>query len=98
MPIVTVPFMMALFGFRSSEKSVLAGMIAGFTVTVLWELILKSEMGNVGGLIPGMLANLVVLLSYHYIFNQSGGWVGIKDPSVIEALQEERKKTREAGL
>jgi len=95
MPIVTVPFMMALFGFRSSEKSVLAGMIAGFTVTVLWELILKSEMGNVGGLIPGMLANLVVLLSYHYIFNQSGGWVGIKDPSVIEALQEERKKKLE---
>ena len=92
MPIVTVPFMMSVFGFRSSGSSVLAGMFAGFVVAMGWELILKSEMGNVGGLIPGMLANLLVLLSYHYIFNQSGGWVGIKDPSVIEALQEERKK------
>ena len=87
--------MMALFGFRSTEKSVLAGMIAGFVTTVLWELILKSQMGNVGGLIPGMIANLVILFSYHYIFNQEGGWVGIKDSSEIEALKERRKKKLE---
>ena len=84
MPIVTVPFMMALFGFRSSEKSVLLGMMAGFTITVLWELFLKSQIGNVGGLIPGMLANLVTLLSYHYTFKQKGGWGGIKDRSYLE--------------
>ena len=95
MPIVTVPFMMALFGFRSSEKSVLLGMIAGFTITVLWELFLKDQIGNVGGLIPGMLANLMTLLSYHYTFKQKGGWVGIKDSTEIENIKKGRKKNFE---
>ena len=36
MPIVTVPFMMSVFGFRSSGSSVLAGMFAGFVVAMGW--------------------------------------------------------------
>ena len=48
-PIVTVPFIMSVLGFRSSGRSVLAGMFAGFVVAMGWELLLKSEMGNVAG-------------------------------------------------
>ena len=79
MPIVTVPFIMSIFGFRSSSKSVLIGMGAGFVVVVIWELLIKDKMGNVGGLIPGMLANLTFLVSHHYLFKQEGGWVDIKN-------------------
>ncbi|MCP5369226.1 MAG: hypothetical protein H6909_00830 [Rickettsiaceae bacterium] len=74
MPVVTVPFIMTIFGFRSSSKSVISGMIAGFSVAMLWEILLKEQMQNIGGLIPGMLANLSVLFFTHYIFNQPGGW------------------------
>lgn len=74
MPVVTVPFIMTILGFRSSGKSVLAGMVAGFSTAMLWEILLKDQMQNIGGLIPGMLANLIVLFFTHYFFNQPGGW------------------------
>ena len=61
-PIVTVPFIMSVFGFRSSGRSVLAGMGAGFFVVVMWETLLKEHMAGVGGLLPGMLANLITLI------------------------------------
>ena len=73
MPIVTVPFIMAIFGFRSSSKSVILGMIAGFSVALLWELYIN--IARVGGVIPGMLANLFVLMTSHYLLKQEGGWI-----------------------
>ncbi|MDG1436563.1 MAG: sodium:solute symporter family protein [Rickettsiaceae bacterium] len=91
MPIVTVPFIMSLFGFRSTGRSVLAGMIAGFVTVVIWELFLTEKLANVGSLIPAMLANLAFLLGYHYLFNQKGGWVGIKDPNVLVELRRQKK-------
>lgn len=81
MPVVTVPFIMTILGFRSSGKSVLAGMAAGFSTAMLWEILLKDQMQNIGGLIPGMLANLIVLFFTHYFFNQPGGWQKKTRPS-----------------
>ena len=74
MPIVTVPLMMSILGFRSSSKSVLIGMGAGAITAVIWELFVKEKVGNVGGLIPGMLANLIFLIGSHYLLKQPGGW------------------------
>jgi Na+/proline symporter len=74
MPIVTVPLMMSILGFRSSSKSVLTGMGVGFITAMVWELFIKEKMGNVGGLIPGMLANLIFLIGSHYLLKQPGGW------------------------
>jgi Na+/proline symporter/signal transduction histidine kinase len=75
MPVVTVPFIMTVLGFRSSGKSVMTGMIAGFVAAMLWEMLLKETVHNVGGLVPGMLANLLTLFAVHYLTNQPGGWV-----------------------
>ena len=91
-PIVTAPFIMSIFGFRSSSKSVLVGMFSGFIFVILWEFFLKDKMGNVSGLIPGLFMNLIGLFAYHYIFKQNGGWIGIKDPSPLIEAQESRKK------
>ncbi|MFK7968276.1 MAG: sodium:solute symporter [Rickettsiaceae bacterium] len=77
MPVVTVPFIMSIFGFRSSSKSVLIGMSAGITVSMIWELFFKVDMMEVGGLIPGMLANLTFLIGSHYLLKQPGGWIKI---------------------
>ena len=38
MPVVSVPFILAILGFRSSTKAVLIGMGAGFFVAMVWEL------------------------------------------------------------
>ena len=67
-------------------------MLSGFTVVIIWEIFLKSSMSNIGGLIPGIVANLVVLFSYHYVFKQKGGWVGVKDQVAVDEMQKDRKK------
>ncbi len=90
MPIVTVPFIMSVLGFRSSGKSVLIGMAGGFIAVACWEIFLKQNMG-IDGLVPGMAANLIFLLGSHYLLKQPGGWVGIKDYGPLREARRERK-------
>lgn len=89
MPIVTVPFTMAICGFRTSPKSVILGMIAGLTTVLAWDY---YEIKIVESVIPGMFANLVILLSSHYLLNQPGGWVGIKDKEPLLRLKHKRRE------
>mgnify|MGYP001801311019 CR=1 FL=1 len=65
MPIVTVPLLMAIFGFKSSPRAALIGMLAGFLVVASWDS-LFSHWG-IQSLIPGMLANLVFLVGTHFL-------------------------------
>ncbi len=94
MPVVTVPFIMALFGFRSSGKSVILGMVAGLSTVLVWDYILQIKIANS---IPfAMLSNLLVLMSGHYLFRQSGGWIGIRDKSgLIQVRRERRRRLRQ---
>ena len=86
-PIVTPILLFSIFGFRSSSKSVLIGMIAGFFTTLLWKM-LPIEFANVSqkivGLFASMLCNAIFLIGSHYLLRQPGGWVGIKDYSYLE--------------
>ncbi|MDP5020522.1 MAG: sodium:solute symporter family protein [Rickettsiaceae bacterium] len=70
MPIVTVPFTLAVLGFRTSSKTALVGMASGFLTALGW-MFLDTEVDSV---IPGLLANLFAMLAYHYITSQPGGW------------------------
>lgn len=87
MPIVTVPLTLAIFGFRSSSKSVLLGMLAGFVTVCYFKFFSKLD-----SLMPGIAANLVVLMASHYLLKQPGGWVGIKESSPLDALRFERQR------
>lgn len=89
MPIVITPFTMAILGFRSSEKSVLLGMVAGFTTVLVWDYVLEIKAAN--STIFGILANLIVLMGSHYLLKQQGGWVGIKDNEPLISIRNERK-------
>ncbi|NRB10044.1 MAG: sodium:solute symporter family protein [Rickettsiaceae bacterium] len=74
MPVVTVPLMMAVFGFRTTQKSFLIGTITAILVVIFWKIYIQP-VTNINSVIPGMLANLISLLSSHYLLQQSGGWV-----------------------
>jgi len=89
MPVVTIPFIMTVFGFRSSSKSVLIGMSAGAITVVICKFVYYNL--NIPATVPGMAANLIFLIGSHYILRQPGGWVGIKDPTPLIALQQERQ-------
>jgi len=90
MPVVSVPFIFAIFGFRSSSKSVLIGMAAGFSTAIIWEVFIK--VASIDGVIPGMFGNVIALLGSHYILGQPGGWVGIKNHSQFLTAKHKRKQ------
>ena len=56
MPIVSVPLLLAIFGFRSTSKAVIIGMIASFVAVIMFNLF-----SNVDAIMPGMIANLLFL-------------------------------------
>ena len=76
MPVVTIPFMLAVMGFRSSSRSALIGMGAGFIVAMVWEKFFKIN--GIGGLVLGMITNCIFHFGTHYLLKQPGGWIDIK--------------------
>jgi Na+/proline symporter/signal transduction histidine kinase len=95
-PLVVPPFLLTIFGFRSSGKSVLIGMIIGLIVTILWKLLPSGFLPvsqNVIGVLFAMLCNTIFLFGSHYILRQTGGWVGIQDTTYLN--EQKSKKALE---
>lgn len=65
LPVVTVPFLLSVSGFRSSARSILIGMCLGMLTVILWSI--WGE--NSDSMVPGMIANLVGIMGSHYLFN-----------------------------
>ncbi|MFY9589234.1 sodium:solute symporter family transporter [Rickettsia endosymbiont of Halotydeus destructor] len=90
-PIVAIPILFAVLGFRSSSKSVLIGMAAGFISTILWRFIFPDT--EIEGVIPATFINMIFLFASHYLLKQRGGWVGVKNPlPLIVARMEQKRK------
>ncbi|MDC0865092.1 ATP-binding protein [Rickettsiaceae bacterium] len=87
-PVVTVPMLLTIFGFRTTRKSIMIGMGAGFVSTVAWKFITVP----IDGIVICMLINLVFLLGSHYFLNQEGGWTQIKCEFVESAKKKRKKK------
>ena len=90
MPVVSVPFLLAIFGFRSSSKVALTGMLSGFITVILWKNFLAYT--KIDSSIPGMLANLLGLLGSHYLFGEKGGWHKIGPTSLLAMERQERRE------
>ncbi|MDX1924597.1 MAG: ATP-binding protein [Rickettsiaceae bacterium] len=71
MPVVSVPFTLALFGFVTGARSVIAGMVAGLLLVITWYI---AGITVIDPVIPGMLVNLIATLCYHYLTKEPGGW------------------------
>ena len=98
-PLITPIFLLTIFGFRTSSKSVLIALIAASVATILWK-ILPITFVNVSqklvGIFFSMLVNIIFLFGSHYLLKQEGGWVGIKDRTYIDKQKVKRlefKKT-----
>ena len=90
MPIVTVPLLLAIYGFRSSTRVALIGMGAGFVTVILWRNVSLLSDTGINSVIPGMLANCLLLLGSHYVLGEPGGWVGIKEITPLLLARQKR--------
>ena len=77
MPIVTVPMMLTILGFRTSTRVILAGMAASFVTVIIWKF---SEI-DIDPIFFAMGINCAFLLGCHYLFNEPGGWITVQDLS-----------------
>ena len=88
MPVVTIPLIFTILGFRSTKQSVQIGMGAGFCTVILWKMLdIKTA-----PIIFGMLANTIFLFASHYILKQKGGWVGVKYTKYFDDMRIKKRK------
>jgi Na+/proline symporter len=92
-PIVTVPLLLAIFGFRSTTRAVLIGMAAGFLTVAFWDKLFGYT--GINNVVPGMFANVIFYMGSHYILREKGGWIGIQ---VKEPLIAARQSRRDAWI
>ncbi len=57
LPLIQPPLLLAILGFRSSEKAVLLGMAAGFAGLLLWAFLMDRSLQD--SLFPAMIANTI---------------------------------------
>ena len=69
MPIITMPLVIAILGFRTSPRVAVMAMTAGFITVILWSLCYDNE----SSIFPGMLANCLGLFGSHYLLREEGG-------------------------
>lgn len=74
-PLVGVPMLLGIFGFRSGTKPLLAGITASLITTFVWYAFDLEKILGFGNLVPSMVINIVALLSTHYLIGQKGGWI-----------------------
>lgn len=80
MPIVTPILFLTILGFRTSTKSILIGMSAGFITAVIWKI---SNIKITGGLhIVSLVMNIIFTVGSHYLLKQNGHWINNKAPKV----------------
>ncbi|AVP87639.1 Putative Na+/proline symporter [Candidatus Phycorickettsia trachydisci] len=90
MTLVSIPMLFAIFGFRSSELSVLLGMFGAIIVMIIYQW--KFAIPGLNLFIPGMLANIIFLLGGHYLLKQTGGWLGIKGKREFDEFKQAKRR------
>ena len=75
--LVAMPLMLAILGFRTTEKAVLIGIVAHFICVPIWRQFFMDTTG-IDSLVPGWLTNAVFCIGSHYLLKQQGGWVAAK--------------------
>jgi len=81
MPVVSVPLLLAILGFRSTTTPVLIGMGLGFVTVVVWNDFIPYS--HIDGSMPGMLAHCLGLLGSHYLLKAPGGWQSLEASSPL---------------
>lgn len=78
-PIVSVPLIFTIFGYRSTERCILIGMISAIFVVLSLHLLKIFDIFILNPLFPGVLTNTIFLILSHYILEKRKLYTGIDD-------------------
>ncbi|WP_260214904.1 sodium:solute symporter family protein, partial [Candidatus Cardinium hertigii] len=75
-PIITAPFVLAVFGFRGNGRTALIGMATGIVTIIAWNQWIEP-ITDIDGAFVCMLANGLAMLVAHYVLPQppGTGWI-----------------------
>ncbi|WP_109997141.1 sodium:solute symporter family transporter [Candidatus Cardinium hertigii] len=76
-PIVTAPFVLALFGFRCNSCTALIGVITGILAILAWNRWSKPITGMDGSFFCMLASDLVMLVTHYLLPQPAGTAVGI---------------------
>ena len=72
-PVITMPLMLAIFGFRTTPRVALLAITTGIMTVIIWRIYIQP-LTDIDSIIPGTIANLLTLLLVHYLLREPGGW------------------------
>ncbi|MDD9139355.1 MAG: HD domain-containing protein [Candidatus Cardinium sp.] len=92
-PAVTVPMIVACFGFRPKTTAVLFTMGINLVLTTYYTCI-KGQTITEQGLLKSFIYTTLLLFITHYLLprQKSKGWVGIKDDNPVQLQNQETKR------
>ncbi|MFQ3887434.1 MAG: sodium:solute symporter [Rickettsia conorii subsp. raoultii] len=92
LPLITLPLILLIYGFKSSAKSFFIGMIAAILTIILWQIFSLRAVLGIYPILPATIVNLLFFLGSHYILKQPGGFSALKEPLAVKIIRQERER------
>ncbi|EAA26472.1 sodium/pantothenate symporter [Rickettsia sibirica 246] len=92
LPLITLPLILLIYGFKSSAKSVVIGMITAILTIILWQIFSSRAVLGIYPILPATIVNLLFFLGSHDILKQPGGFSSLKEPLTVKIIRQEREK------
>ena len=92
LPIVTLPLILLIYGFKSTAKTFFIGAGAAIVTIILWQLFSLRQVIGIYPILPAAIINLIFFLGSHYILKQQGGFGSLKESLAVKLIRQERKR------
>lgn len=92
LPLITLPLILLIYGFKSTAKTFFVGALAAISTIILWQLFSLRAVLGIYPILPATVMNLVFFLGSHYILKQPGGFGFLREPLAVKLIKQERKR------
>ncbi|HJD60290.1 MAG TPA: alkaline phosphatase [Rickettsia endosymbiont of Omalisus fontisbellaquei] len=92
LPLITLPLILLIYGFKSTARSFFIGSIAAILTIILWQIFSLRAVLGIYPILPATIVNLLFFLGSHYILKQPGGFSSLKEPLAVKIIKQERKR------
>ncbi|AAU03928.1 sodium:solute symporter family transporter [Rickettsia typhi] len=91
-PLITLPLILLIYGFKSTTKSFFIGTIAAIFTIISWQIFSLRAVLGIYPMLPTTIVTLIFFLGRHYILKQPGGFSTLKEPLSVKIIRQDRKR------